>query len=266
MNSPREDPSWASTCWGASILDNDGRNCTPGFTSGTAHFKNKFCHSCRLLIEVPETRVRALKDDMKKLYANSLREGFWKRAPKELGGGECRLANNTITCDGPWLVIYRERPPNYDWDVLPARWVVDGKVRLCVAKGTLVPVSELHNPGRKPLRATDGASSRSTQRKRRLNEVGVSAHDMLPPLSSAMPHSMSDASPLVSATLTAMSVPVNATASAGGLPTAMASVGEGGEMAAQLLPSSAAQLAASEVGFRDTRTKKVVRMLNCTRH
>lgn len=73
MEPRNDDSSWtAATCWGASILDNDGRNCTPGFNSGTAHFKNKFCHACRLLIEVPETRVRALKEETKKLYANSL--------------------------------------------------------------------------------------------------------------------------------------------------------------------------------------------------
>ena len=83
------------------------------------------------------------------LVANSLRAGFWKRSAAALGGVEVRIANNTITCDGPWLVLYRETPPvstaPMPWQsVMPDDWVnEDGVVRLTVAKGTLVPVAEL---------------------------------------------------------------------------------------------------------------------------
>ena len=92
--------------------------------------------------------MRALTEDMRALYSsNSLSAGFWKRAPASLGGGEFRLVNNTITCEGAWLVVYREAPPpDIPWAPMPESWVVDGSLRMSVAKGTLVPSSELSYP------------------------------------------------------------------------------------------------------------------------
>merc|ERR1719163_1024505 len=110
-------------CWGA-MLKGDESCCTAGFASGKAHFKNKFCAACREGIDVPAERVRALRPEHRVLFANTLRAGFWKRAADSIGGGEVRLANNTITCDGPWLVVYRERPPDLvTWEPIPAEWV-----------------------------------------------------------------------------------------------------------------------------------------------
>ena len=88
---------------------------------------------CRDGIEVPALRVRAVKPEMQSLYANSLRAGFWKRASPSIGGGEARIANNTITCDGPWLVVYRDLPPDLPWETMPEEWVSNGVVRLSVA-------------------------------------------------------------------------------------------------------------------------------------
>ena len=112
-----------SQCWGAELKCDD-LSCAAGFTSGRAHFKNKFCAACREGIHIPASRVRALKPEMRALYANSLRAGFWKRAAESIGGGEVRLANNTITCDGPWLVVYRGLPPELQWEKMPDEWVV----------------------------------------------------------------------------------------------------------------------------------------------
>ena len=53
----------ANQCWGA-VLKGDSSCCTPGFCSGKAHFKNKFCSACREGIDVPATRVRALTPEM----------------------------------------------------------------------------------------------------------------------------------------------------------------------------------------------------------
>ena len=139
-------------CWGACIACNDGIYCTPGFVSGKAHFKNKVCEACREAIDVPKWRVRALTEDMKVHYSsNSLSAGFWKHAPAELGSGEFRLVNNTITCNGPWLVVFRFAPPDLKWEPMPPEWIIGDVVRLAVAKGTLVPASELmQNSGRRP--------------------------------------------------------------------------------------------------------------------
>jgi len=133
-----------SPCWGGA-LKGDTSKCTPGFESGKAHFKNKFCAKCREGIEVPAARVRALTPELRALYNNTLSSGFWKRASPSIGGGEVRIANNTITCDGPQLIVYREEPlPQLPWEPMPDEWVTDdGIVKLSVAKGTLVPVAEM---------------------------------------------------------------------------------------------------------------------------
>jgi len=133
-------------CWGG-MLKGSSAHCSPGFTSGKAHFKNKFCEECRKGIDVPADRVRAVRPGVQALYANSLRAGFWKRSAPALGGGEVRIANNTITCDGPWLIVYRAghdvvAPPCAT--EIPDAWVSrDGIISFSIAKGTLVPMAEM---------------------------------------------------------------------------------------------------------------------------
>ena len=135
----------SKACWGA-VLQGTSVNCTPGFTTGQFHFKNKFCPICRAGIDVPVGGVRALTPEMHEALANSsntscLAKGFWKNAPLAFGGGQMRIINNTLKCALPWLVCYREEPPSLDWAPLPPQWVSEqGLVRLCVAKGTLSPV------------------------------------------------------------------------------------------------------------------------------
>jgi len=133
-------------CWGG-MLKGTSAQCTPGFASGKAHFKNKFCEECRKGIDVPADRVRAVRPGVQALYANSLRAGFWKRSAPALGGGEVRIANNTITCDGPWLIVYRAghdvvAPPCAT--EIPDAWVSrSGTISFSIAKGTLVPMAEM---------------------------------------------------------------------------------------------------------------------------
>lgn len=145
----------SKACWGA-VLQGTSANCSPGFTTGQFHFKNKFCPICRAGMDVPIESVRALTPEMHDALANSsntscLAKGFWKNAPLAFGGGQMRIINNTLKCALPWLVCYREEPPCLDWAPLPSQWVSDrGTVRLCVAKGTLSPVCPPRQPPRAP--------------------------------------------------------------------------------------------------------------------
>ena len=117
-----EDTTSLNTCWGG-VLKDDWSECDPSFVSGKAHFKNKFCPMCRSGIAIPSSRVRALTPELKSKFSNSLRSGFWNDAPKSVGGGEIRIVNNTITCDGPPLVVYRSTSKandNLKWGKMPA--------------------------------------------------------------------------------------------------------------------------------------------------
>ena len=138
-------------CWGAllkrDLASCDLASCTPGFVSGVAHFKSKFCTSCCEGIAVPASRVRTLTPEMQveahAWYDNSQRAGFWKMASPAMGGGKMRIANNTITCDGPWLVLYQGEPPDLPFGSMPPEWVSGGLVRFTVTKGTLVPAYDV---------------------------------------------------------------------------------------------------------------------------
>jgi len=167
-------------CWGG-VLKGSSDMCTPGFTSGKAHFKNKFCKACREGIAVPATRVRALTPEMQQLYNNSLRAGFWKHASPAIGGGEVRIANNTITCDGPWLVVYRGLPPpQLPFCTMPEEWIEDGIVKLAVAKGTLVPSYEMTHTGRKSGSLAAPGSAPKRQRRAGSNFSATSTLAALP--------------------------------------------------------------------------------------
>ena len=89
-------------------------------------------------------QVCALTSELVACFVNRRSEGFWNHAPASLGGGQYRILNNTAGCIGPWLALFREQPPQLHWPAVPEHWVTDdGYVRLCVAKGTLVPAKTL---------------------------------------------------------------------------------------------------------------------------
>lgn len=142
-------------CWGAE-LKGDWSACCPGFEGGKVHFKNKFCTLCRSGIDVPASQIRALSPELQIAFANSQSEGFWKTGPPHVGGGTLRIVNNTAACVGPWLAIYRSEPAPLAWGEIPAKWVSHGIVRLCVAKGTLVPDLELR--GKSLMRIRDSVA------------------------------------------------------------------------------------------------------------
>jgi len=137
-----EAPECAS-CWGAQI--NGGATCMPQFVPGKLHFKNKFCDNCRHSVVVPASRVCALTAELAACFVNKRSEGFWNRAPASMGGGQYRIINNTAGSVGPRLALFRDQPPpQFYWPTLPEQWVTNGSyVRLCVAKGTLVPAKAL---------------------------------------------------------------------------------------------------------------------------
>lgn len=117
-----EDPEpeeGGNPCWGGVLKDDCAKGCQHGFVSGKAHFKNKFCATCRQGIKIASNRVRALTPELRPHFNNSLRGGFWNEAPASLGGGEIRIINNTITCDGPQLIVYRKAAPDLDWGAMP---------------------------------------------------------------------------------------------------------------------------------------------------
>ena len=111
--------------------------------------------------------------------SNSLSAGFWKVAPQSLGGGEFRLLNNTVTCESPWLVVYREAPPdNVAWGIMPSQWQKNGAVHMMVAKGTLVPDATLtHSAARRlgssilPAAAAAAVSSDQHEPKRKRRSI-----------------------------------------------------------------------------------------------
>jgi hypothetical protein len=107
--------------------------------------------------------------------------------PTAVGGGEVRIANNTITCDGPWLVVYRHgcAVPELPWETMPSEWVSPGDVvRLSVAKGTLVPVVEMGVRASKRAAASyANAPNAGPKRQRRANAppATVLGVEQLPP-------------------------------------------------------------------------------------
>ena len=127
---------------------------------------------------MPVDRMRALTEEQRHQVFNSLSSGFWKRAPLAMGGGEARIVNNTITCDGPWLVVFREAPPPITFAPVPEKWVGGSTVRLFVAKGTLVPATDIYNSRRSWIPSGFGESI--AKRRRRLPPRGVAVAPEVP--------------------------------------------------------------------------------------
>ena len=118
---------------------------------------------------------------------------FWKQVSAAIGGGEVRIANNTITCDGPWLVVYRGLPPPHlPFHPMPEEWISEGVVRLSVAKGTLVPSYEMQHASRKTSFAQPGSAPKRQRRahqqvRRPSSPVNAPPVNALLPLSCAPP-------------------------------------------------------------------------------
>ena len=107
-----------ASCWGAQLQLNCGAGCTPDFVPGKLHFKSKFCDSCRDSIMVPLAQVRALSAELAACFVNKRSEGFWNSAPKSMGGGQYRILNNTAGSIGPWIALFRDQPPAFNWPAI----------------------------------------------------------------------------------------------------------------------------------------------------
>jgi len=133
-------------CWGQ-LLSATSSRCTPGFTAGRGHFKNKFCPTCRSAgFHVPVSRLRALTATQTELYQNGMGSGLW--TDHRDTGLRFRLINQTLKCTGPHLIILHvaSAPPPADLLQPPAWWVdMANRVHLMVSKGTLSPTCSPDN-------------------------------------------------------------------------------------------------------------------------
>jgi len=139
----------AERCWGAQ-LQGDASGCSAARKRDTRHFKSKFCARCQWSLAVPARRVRALTDEVAVLLENRRSVGMWTAAPARMGGFLYRVVNNTQGCFKPKLVVFEQDPPaNVPWPaVAPRLCDADGMVRMCVSKGTTVPISLVRDPHR----------------------------------------------------------------------------------------------------------------------
>lgn len=92
---------------------------------------------------VSSARVRALSEEHAVVFANNHSGGLWTKASEY--GVRYRVVNNTTGCLLPVLVIFEEDAPHWfdSMDMPKYLQSDDGYVRLCVSKGTLVPVQHV---------------------------------------------------------------------------------------------------------------------------
>ena len=119
-----------TTCWGAMLGSVD---CTPNFVPGKLHFKNKFCANCKEGILVPLAHVRGVSAELAACFVNKRSEGFWNSAPKSMGGGQYRILNNTAGSTGPWIAVFRDQPPNFNWHAI-SRFKLTPIVTSCLTR------------------------------------------------------------------------------------------------------------------------------------
>ena len=122
-----------TACFGSqffSVAD----ECTPGFQSSGREFGQQFCDNCQDNILVPFGHIIALSDDRRD-FSNKGSTGVWSTLPC---GRAYRLINNTIGCQGPQFVVFRELAPAAPRSTVARPAAV---VRLYATKAGCVPVS-----------------------------------------------------------------------------------------------------------------------------
>ena len=161
-----EEAPTEADCWGAQLTGRTSK-CSPGFVLGKGHFKNKFCHACRMNgLAVPAARVRTVLSNCN--LRNELRPGFWSGPSlKQNVVGSFRLINQTADCIGSPLLLTSDEsayPATSTYlDVVPSD-IVDANnyVNLIVSKGTLVPVSRERMAANALARSGSGESAASS--------------------------------------------------------------------------------------------------------
>ena len=139
-------------CWGAQLKGTDTSLCTHGHVKGNRHFKTKFCANCKALMLVPGTRVRSLSPQQSKIFVNNHSGGMWTMAAMQHGGFRFRVINNTNGCLVPQLIVFASPPPDdVAFDHVPKNLQgEDGFLRLCVSRGTVVPLQHVRCMHYKP--------------------------------------------------------------------------------------------------------------------
>jgi len=153
QDSERGEDEMPSGCWGVEIAGPNGHGCNPNFVANGKHFKDKFCTVCQAHgLSVPVSRVRVLPDFLYDDFVNSNGGGVWTRLPACLepaarsraAGGEpttFRLVNQTLKCEGPRLLVFRDDAPHIPGlTPPPSEWVtMQGTVLFVLSRGTLSP-------------------------------------------------------------------------------------------------------------------------------
>ena len=138
-------PAHEPRCWGLAA-SNGLSPCDRSFVPRGGQVKRHFCSVCTSDgVAVPAERVRALTDEQVRHVSKPSGRGFYKAACTGVGGGGfVRVVNNTITCDGPWLAVFRSAPSeSTTFSQIPAHWLNDGHVVFAIAKHTLVPMAAM---------------------------------------------------------------------------------------------------------------------------
>jgi hypothetical protein len=113
---------------------------------GARHFKTKFCAECKATMIVSSARVRALSDELAEVFVNNHSGGLWTKASfayrEEV---RYRVVNNTNGCLLPVLIIFEQEAPHWFESIEMPKQLQsdDGYMRLCVSKGTLVPMQHM---------------------------------------------------------------------------------------------------------------------------
>ena len=139
---------------------------------------------------VPAKRVRVLSDEVAAMLGNRRSFGMWTTAPARIGGFAYRVVNNTQGCFASKLVVFEQDPPaSVSWPAVgPDLCDAEGMVRMCVSKGTAVPISLVRSPNRakRPPPETEPEPEPETEPETELEtelepELGIAMPDWFVP-------------------------------------------------------------------------------------
>ena len=148
-------------CWGAQLQGTDASLCGRVRELTSRHFKSKFCADCKYSMAVPAARMRVLTDDLAYALENRRSFGMWTIASPMMHGFRYRIVNNTYDCFGDRLIIFESEPPsNIPWTPVDEELVdINGKVQMCVCKGTVVPLKYVQIRNKRTKRPPPDAGS-----------------------------------------------------------------------------------------------------------
>ena len=159
-------------CWGTLLT---GRQCTPGWKSGTGHFKNHFCPSCKSIgVFVDPSLAKVLPADEVSSFANPSSHGIWGTIIAEGTRVQYRVVNQTAKCHGPYILLLRDEASARalgHLKAIPTSYLQNGLFPLELTKGTLVPtlaprnelVPRLPKASKRSRSDDDGSSEPSSE-------------------------------------------------------------------------------------------------------